>query len=371
MDVKRIRYILRRTASAVMLAALFVLVLEVCARVDDWLRWDAPFFGDYSHASLRTKDQHGVHTRPGARYQKWQINSHGFRGPEITMEKPPGVIRIVVAGASEAFGLYENPGMEFPALLQGMLDENAPGRYQVLNAACPGMTPARIAFYFNSWISRFDPDFLIYYPTPAFYLDVYPPPAPAELLDRDVTPMPSETAWRPSLRLKGKVNVVRRRVLPQRLQHWARLFSTYRQVRRHPPDWVWRNPPPERIELFRQHVQDLIAAVQTHGTQVILATHGTRFGDTLDMVDQRHLIAWRRYYPRASGPTILAMEHSANEVVRSIGHERGLVVADVSRKIAPTADNYADFAHFTDSGSRLAAGVLAKAVAAAETENQR
>ena len=389
---------------------VFVLVLEVCARVDDWLRWDAPFFDSYSHAILRTTDEHGRHTRPGARYEKWQINSQGFRGPEITVEKPPGVIRVVVAGASEAFGLYESSGMEFPALLQDMLNEESPGRYQVLNAACPGMTPARIAFYFNSWVSRFDPDILIFYPTPAFYLDVEPPPGPRDLLARAGTaaspdkmhkqdsedavesmqasplvsepskPLPGVTArlrtsaetgfaWRPLLRLKNKVNAVRRRFLPQRLQTWARQLSTYRQLRRQPPHWVWSAPPPERLGLFKRHVAELIDLVQNHGTRVILATHGTRFGDSLNTVDKQHLIAWRRYYPRAGDLTLVDTERSVNALLRDMGRSGELVVADVEAAVSPTAEHYADFAHFTDTGSRLAAGVMARAVTAISADN--
>jgi hypothetical protein len=514
------RSTMRRGIAALGMAAIFVLTLELCARVDDWVRWDAPILGHYSQALLTVTDQHGRHSRPGARFQKWQINSHGFRGPEITLEKPAGVVRVVVAGASEAFGLHESPGMEFPAQLQTLLDSKAPGRYQVLNAACPGMTPARIAKYFDSWVTRFEPDVLVFYPTPAFYLDINPPPdpplpefmssrfstdpaskrdaisnsgnqegneqsqhcpfhefmssrfSPAPAPGRDAIsnsgnqegneqpqhspfhefmssrfstdpapgrdaisnsgnqegneqpqhspipefmssrfspdPAPGRDAisnsgnqegneqpqhcpfhefmssrfspsqaipslrefvrarlvalrsWRPSLRLAGKIQVVRRRVLPQRIQTWARLWSIRRSVSRHPPDWVWTSPPPERLDLFRRHVLALIALAEHHGARVILATHGTRFGATLSEADHSHLIAWRKFYPRAGDRTLIAMDQAANALIRDLGEKYALPVADVTSAVPPAY--YADFAHFTDEGARLAARMVVNCV---------
>ncbi|MFW6107998.1 MAG: hypothetical protein ACOC70_02240, partial [bacterium] len=82
------------------LAALFLVVLELCARVDDRLRWGAPVVGHYSHRLLTVEDERGIHSRPGARFEKWELDEHGFRripgGPEITVQKPEGVIRVAV-----------------------------------------------------------------------------------------------------------------------------------------------------------------------------------------------------------------------------------------------------------------------------------
>ena len=102
-------------------ALLFVLVLEACARLDVFVTWGAPLWGGYTEALLTVTDDHGTDTRPGASFEKWRINRHGFRGPEITVEKPPGVTRVVVAGSSEAFGVYEGEDMEFPAQMRTRL----------------------------------------------------------------------------------------------------------------------------------------------------------------------------------------------------------------------------------------------------------
>jgi hypothetical protein len=350
-----VRDISRRSLHWIALAILFVLVLEVCARVDDRLRWNAPLLGAYSNATLTTSDQYGRHARPRAQFQKWRINSHGFRGPEIAMQKPPGIVRVVVAGASEAFGLYESPGMEFPAQMQTLLDTAQPGRYQVLNAACPGMTPLRIAFYYGAWIRRFEPDILVFYPTPAFYLDVEPPVAGKGM------GQPTKATARESFRIGHKAIVVIKRFIPRRIQTQIQRWAIHRTVGKYPAGWVWTTPPPERIELFRAHCLALIDQVRRNGTRVILATHGTR-SLSHGPADDGSLAAWRKYYPRAAGTTLLQMERAANDTIRELGRSLGCPVVDVQNAIPAEARFYADFSHFTDEGARSVAHLLSQKV---------
>ena len=89
---------------------IIIFVLELCARTDDALTFGAPFWGTYNDQVLYTIDQIGKWGKPGARYERWQLNSLGYRGPELSL----GTIRIVCFGASETFGLYEDPNEEYP-----------------------------------------------------------------------------------------------------------------------------------------------------------------------------------------------------------------------------------------------------------------
>ena len=75
---------------------------------------------------------------PGLR-QKIRINNLGFRGPDVTVEKPQGVVRIVVLGDSIAFGRTYAEPETFPANLQARLDARyGRGRFEVINAALSG-----------------------------------------------------------------------------------------------------------------------------------------------------------------------------------------------------------------------------------------
>src|SRR3990172_2700849 len=102
--------IIKRTGLIIFYLTTIALLFESFARLDDLIAYDAPFFKVYSYDTMLVDhDEFGGKGKSNGRYEKWVLNSHGFRGPEIQVEKPQGVIRIVTFGASETFGLYESP----------------------------------------------------------------------------------------------------------------------------------------------------------------------------------------------------------------------------------------------------------------------
>ena len=341
------------TAARWVLHALLALaVLEVCARADDVLTWGAPFWGDYSEEMLFVNDSLGYHLRPHGRFQKWQIDSFGFRGPEITMAKPAGVTRIVAVGASETFGLYESPGKEWPAQLQALLDSVRPGRYQVLNAAIPGISPSRIGRYFEAWLVRFAPDVVIYYPTPSFMLP--PPSAPA------ATAAPRSSAAAAgapdfSPRIAAKALELYKRLAPAPVQTAVRQWLIDRAVRRHPPAWVLTSVPPERVEAFRAELVALAQLVRAHGAAFVLATHASRIARGENAEERDLLVAWRKLFPNLTASCLMETDSLADALVSGIGEGYRIPVADIARAVPKSSVYFADFEHFTDSGAALAA----------------
>ena len=84
-------------------------------------------------------DSHGIpHNIPSARYGKWEINSLGFRGKEVNLEKKEGQIRILCFGVSETFGFYESKDKEWPSQLGEILSNKFPGA-EVINASVVGL----------------------------------------------------------------------------------------------------------------------------------------------------------------------------------------------------------------------------------------
>lgn len=377
--MERVGHLLKKLLRWAGFAVVFVAVLEVCARIDDRLTWGAPLRGHYSRRLLTVRDDLGIRGRPNGRFEKWQLNSLGFRGPEIEIEKPAGVIRVVVIGASEAFGLYESPGKEFPAQMQAMLDERHPGRYQVINAACAGMTLPRFISYFPAQIAPLKPDIVLIYPTPASYVATDaptpkfdPPPGTPERLPEE-------------FRIVRKAEVLLKRFVPVAVQHRLRERAIVRVVSQHDARWVWEDVPSERVGLFRQHLADLIAVIQAAGVRVILATHANRFPadrTAWTAADQVQMSAWRRFHPRASESCLLEMERAGNRVVGELAREFNLPVADVAcafdlevERLAsfwrflgvdwmvPAKSAYfADFSHFTDEGARVVAAEITREI---------
>jgi hypothetical protein len=58
---------------------------------------------------------------------------------------------------------------------------------------------------------------------------------------------------------------------------------------------------------------------------------------------------------------MLAFDSTAREIVRRIGRDSSVVVADVARSVHGRPA-FADFLHFTDAGASAVAGVLSRTI---------
>lgn len=336
---------------------VFLLTLELCVRIEATWQWGAPFWGPYSLETLLTNDnKEGI--RPGTRFEKWVINGQGFQGPEMKIPKPKGVIRIGVAGASEIFGLYESPENDVTSQLWKMLESSIPGRFEVVNMATPGMSIPRIVDLHERWIREFDFDAILYYPSPAMYLDTEAPSFQRSIPGITERVSASDSYdW--SLRLPGKTWDMLRERMPTRLQIELKWYQIEKKRREFPKEWVWEHyAPQERVTIFREHLSELINKSKQEGTRVILATHANRFQDISSEKDGKHMVSWIRFYPRASGESLLDMEEKANQVIRDLAVKQNIIVVDVEKSVGKDPKQHADFSHFTDSGAALAAEAM-------------
>ncbi len=103
------------------------------------------------------------------------LNSLGFRGPEITPEKPAGMTRIAVLGDSEVFGQGVLDHETLPAVLEGLLNQGgAACRWQVINAGVRQYNTAEEAAYLRARVMLLDPDGVILCITEINDLEVEP-----------------------------------------------------------------------------------------------------------------------------------------------------------------------------------------------------
>ena len=78
---------------------LFFTTMEMSARIDDHIKYNAPFFENYSSDLLRKFDSNEIPFNvPNAKYEKWENNNSGFRGKIISIVKPANTNRIVCMG---------------------------------------------------------------------------------------------------------------------------------------------------------------------------------------------------------------------------------------------------------------------------------
>ena len=95
-------------------AVIFIVTIETMARIEGKIKWGADILTNYSSDNLKVSDQYGVHNRFNTKFEKWEINKYGFRGPDIEKNKSNQQIRIMFLGASETFGLYEQKEAAYP-----------------------------------------------------------------------------------------------------------------------------------------------------------------------------------------------------------------------------------------------------------------
>jgi len=96
---------------------------------------------------------------PGATLT-YRINSHGFRGPEISADKPPDTFRIIGVGDSFTFGTGVRREDTFLAVLEAIL--SGPGRsVEVLNLGVMGYDTASEVNLLRFFGLKFSPDVVI------------------------------------------------------------------------------------------------------------------------------------------------------------------------------------------------------------------
>lgn len=345
---------LRVVARWALLACVSLATLEAAARVDDWLTYGAPLLGSYDIDQLFQVTPAGLRGVPHGRYAKWQLNSAGFRGPEVRTDS--GQTRVVTYGASETFGIYEDPGQEFPRILERDLnatDRNGRG-FEVINAGVPGMRVGSGAAYLQQIGAALHPKVVIIYPTPTHYIGVTHP-----YCDRTTERASVPPHQPPELRVLKKAQDRVKEVLPPAALTWMREAGI-----------AWDNrgrAALDRVatvsmEAFRTDLACAIRASRETGALPIVVTHATRFAATPRPDDEYWLTGWRFQYPELRQSGFLSLEASANEITRAVAHEQGVPLVDASVALGGDPKNFADHAHFTDLGSTRMADLLTSAV---------
>jgi lysophospholipase L1-like esterase len=98
-----------------------------------------------------------------------RINSHGTRGPEFSVEKPPDTIRILSLGDSRTFGWGLADDETYSRRLETMLNEfmasEAPPagtkRVEVINAGVNAWSYSQMLVYFRDTALKYNPDIVL------------------------------------------------------------------------------------------------------------------------------------------------------------------------------------------------------------------
>jgi hypothetical protein len=88
-------------------------------------------------------------------------NEPGHRDDLVTIEKPPGVFRVLVLGDSFTVGASVEQAQVWPQVLERLLNESSSQAVEVVNAAVGGWEPLQYLLYFEHEGVNFQPDLVV------------------------------------------------------------------------------------------------------------------------------------------------------------------------------------------------------------------
>lgn len=353
---------------------VFFTGMEVAARVDDLIKYGAPFFGEYIASRLRTRDIDRIkHNVPGSRFEKWEINDQGFRGPEISITRPGDVHRIVCMGASETFGLYENKGKEWPSQLADMLKKEK--RFEVINASVVGLELRGYKAYLSKYVMKFQPDIVILMVNPfAYAAGKYKPQKKSE--SHSVTDVAILSGIKknanakfvlsgisPELRVLPKIKQTVKQALPQDIVSRYQTWNMIRQVRNIEKNRLngigpLDNIRSENIAIFKKDLRDLIHYLNEEKIRVVLCSYPVLISEA--NVNQYPAIFndHRRFYIELSLKGLIDVAEKFNQAINETAHSHHVDFVDLDMAVPNTIEFFGDNVHYTDKGAQIVASKL-------------
>ena len=352
--------LLKKSSRAALFAAAVFACMELWARIDDYLVFGAPLLAEYSQESMLVlKDSSGVRGKPHGRFGKWSLNALGFRGPEIALEKPPGSLRIAAMGASETFGIYESPGMEWPRRLEAGLREAFPGRaLEVVNTAFPGMGLESALHYYRSHVRPLHPDIIVLYLNALPFLDAPKGTVAVTQAPAAGGPVPAPSPFHPGKpRLFPKLNRALHTRGPAALVAYVEDSRLQRRYRRFPRAGQLLNLDSSQVQALRDRLGEFIDTLRQDGAALVLSEHAHAL---LVWDGESHPAAWLNlwlYRPAVSEREFRSGYPVLNAACRQVGEASGCTVVRQDTLLVAADSNFAaDGIHFTDRGAALTAG---------------
>ena len=296
------------------------------------------------------------------------INAKGYRGPNISVEKPPGVTRIVVLGASSVFDQNVSDTLEdnlrsWPHRVQAILQSSGFGTVEVINAGVPGHNSANSLGRLYTQLWHYEPDYVLIYHgwNDIKYWRRLAVTAEQPLI-RQISTL--DTGDNPFMNYRGALD----RFLG-RSQFYIRLRSQYFRWR-YRPDFEGAQPngqapAGEFGELgprqFRLNIALLIEASRAIGANPVLLTQATLVTADSPPADRERI---GYHYQALSHDALVRAFDRTYRTIRELADETGTPVIDVATSLNGHSDWFADHVHTSETGSAALARVVAEGLVA-------
>ena len=335
------------TFATLALCLLLLLAAEAALRIRSEMKYGGTFFGVDETYEIDPATNLRIPI-PNARFGPIRINSFGFRGPEITTEKPPGRLRIAFLGGSTTFcAEVSGNDMTWPALVAKALREHWPTLdIDYINAGVPGYTIRSLLPALEKRVAQFRPDIIVIYEA-----------------TNDLSANTFELAHEQGIAAKHQEENIgwlgRHSLLVYLIAKNLEVMQLQREAA----------TPSRKIKLdmarldaeFRQDYINLVVASQKVANIVVAVTFSPRLRPRESPEESLEASATAFYYmPYMTVDDLLTGYAHYNQVIRDVSKSYGTLLVGDEYAIPPDAKNYADSVHFTDAGSMAMADRVAK-----------
>ena len=292
---------------------------------------------------------------PGFRFDtgkyRIEVNSLGFRGPEIAVPKTPGTFRIFALGESSTFGWKgaRSHDEAWPALLESKLRAAYPARkIEVVNAGVPGYTSIEQRINFMLRISKLQPDALVIYHGNNDLGWSGEPDIETKLVYARSRDVASPITW------------VDRAIDHTYVGMYIRgRIAFQRRASEHQSDEVDK----ATIRMLKDNLQGLVDDARSRNVKVAIGTFAHGFdekgvpGIYNGNETGLRVPAAGSYFTYLTPQGLRRSFPVYNEMIRQIAKTNSLPLAEPALKIPPTVEYLSDWCHFTAAGEQRMAEI--------------
>lgn len=326
-----------------LLGIVFVLLLaEGGVRLRQWVKTGtAQSFTDM----YRVDEAIGLRVlKPGFRSNSISINSTGFRGPEIVLPKPEGVIRIAFLGASTTFSAeVSNDAAVWPSIVIERLRQAYPqAKFDFVNGGVPGYIVAASRKNLKHKVAALKPDVIVVYHA-----------------TNDLSGEVRQRAVQAGI--AGAADAGRQSWLERHSLLWELVVKNLRVMQ------AQRDTSADRTQTltidaqtlgrwFEPELGALLREAKATGARVAVATFSTRLRAEQSADAQREAaVSARVYMPFMTAEGLLAGYRRYNDIIKQLALAEGALLIADEHRIPGDAVHFVDSVHFSDAGSRVMA----------------
>ena len=327
---------------------LLALISEGAVRVRQSIKqgvpWGSNFWG--SDQTYVIDPESGLRVLiPNGHFGPININSFGFRSPELPVEKPAGRLRLAFLGGSTTYcAEVSSDQMTWPYMVVAAIKQHFPDLdIDFINGGVPGYTTETLKPYLEKRVARFHPDVIIIYEATndlswnSFVL--------AQEQGVKIHTTDQSMGW--LARHSLLVYLVEKNLSILEQQHplggkEARRKIVVDQAR--------------LAAMYRSDLAALVEASKKVADLVVTVTFAPRLRASQSPEELRAAAITSLYYmPYMTPAAVLEGFQRYNDVIRSVAAEEDTLLVGGEDSIPADAEHYKDSVHFTDAGSILMA----------------